>query len=326
MEHVKIFLNSNPKVGYSNCLTNRVDGKAEDLLNIGVECFPELNSISRIQTKLDGGLVHWWKAQNTFDDSITSLKLNSVVPFTSVAEYPSLYAFNFDTECNVLSIGDMELSGDWTLSLFLRYKGPIAGVLSQVLLRDTSFSIKLIQYPNTGKFGVTFYFSGDDFSFDYEVPVGELIHLIITNDGTKTSMFVNGNFIGDGPRLNRLPLRQFGDSGDCLNADIFDIKVFNRVLTSSLIPFFSVPLSNPRMAILSFSGFDFQTNGHAYELPKCSDDHSCKKREIDDKIDWYKVDENTEYFITKQVIDVCGTPDNYCPYVSVDGICKMDSK
>lgn len=133
---------------------------------------------------------------------------------------------------------DLNLEGlkkEWTASLWVNREDN--SHTNSVLLSGDAGEIKLEQYKDTNKVGLT-EFGVDDWTFDYEAPIGEWVHLTFVSDGTKTSLYVNGeltdsiNHVIQGPvkRIGANTKSDLADSGS-LKGSLDDLKIINRALT-----------------------------------------------------------------------------------------------
>lgn len=131
-------------------------------------------------------------------------------------------------------IGD--LSSTWTASMWVK-KGSCPED-NAVLLSGSEGEIKLEQYENTKKVGLTKFGVADD-TFNYTAPEGEWVHLAFASNGASTSLYVNGEESGTINQAIQCPATRIGAndksgmaSAGYLKAVLDEVKIFNRVLTA----------------------------------------------------------------------------------------------
>ena len=137
---------------------------------------------------------------------------------------------------------DLNVEGarkQWTASMWVnREDNPHT---NSVLLSGDAGEIKLEQYNDTNKVGLT-EFGVEDWTFDYEAPIGEWVHLAFVSDGTSTSLYVNGELQDSLDHVITAPFKRAGsnaksdlaDNG-ALKGSMDDLKVINRALTADQV-------------------------------------------------------------------------------------------
>ena len=91
-----------------------------------------------------------------------------------------------------VDLGLGKVKGDWTVACWV--KNGTNPHTNAVLFGGSEGDIKLEQYKNTKKLGVSIYGVVDS-SFDYSLPEGEWKHVAFVGDSTGTSLYVDGQYI-----------------------------------------------------------------------------------------------------------------------------------
>ena len=87
-----------------------------------------------------------------------------------------------------------------------------------VLLAGSQGEIKIDQWENTGKVGLTEY-GVADYAFNYSAPLDEWVQLTIVSDNRGTSLYVNGEFMETiQARINGPAARIGANTGDDLRS------------------------------------------------------------------------------------------------------------
>lgn len=142
----------------------------------------------------------------------------------------------FDGKSGYVELGIGDLKGPWTASMWVN-KAHME-TTNAVLLSGSEGEIKLEQWKNTRKVGIT-KFGDADHTFEYEAPEGEWVHLTFVSDGTSTSLYVNGTLKETLDVTINCPAKRIGandkaglaDAG-YLKAVLDEVKIFNRALTN----------------------------------------------------------------------------------------------
>ena len=135
-----------------------------------------------------------------------------------------------------VELGIPDLEGEWTASFWVK-KGTNTHTNS-VLLGGTTSELKLEQYNNTKKLGVTIV-GTTDYSFEYTLPEGEWYHLTFVGSAEGTSLYVNGEEAGSlavsvkGPagRLGAAMESDLTSKGN-MRADLDEVRIYNRALSA----------------------------------------------------------------------------------------------
>jgi hypothetical protein len=172
--------------------------------------------------------IHHWAADRSGADERGGL---TAVPASGATYAPGVsgQAFRLDGIDDTLALGGGPLAPPWTVSFWVR-KGAATGA-SVSLFNDTATAIKLEQWPNTGKVGLTEFGVGD-YSFDYTAPADRWVHLTLVAGASSTTLYANGAAVGTLPMA--LPLaRQAlgGPNGDRFGGRLDEVKIWDRVLT-----------------------------------------------------------------------------------------------
>ena len=135
-----------------------------------------------------------------------------------------------------IELGYRDLDKNWTVGLWVNRRESVEH--NAVLMSGATGEIKLDQYQNTGKVGVTAY-GVEDATFDYSAPMGEWVHLTFVSNDQGTTLYVNGveqdhiDLAINGP-MNRIGGNNSVNlaGGGFLNATIDQLSVFDRSLTA----------------------------------------------------------------------------------------------
>ena len=134
-----------------------------------------------------------------------------------------------------IELGYRDLDKNWTVGLWVNRRESVEH--NAVLMSGATGEIKLDQYQNTGKVGVTAY-GVEDVTFDYSAPMDEWVHLTFVSNDQGTTLYVNGveqdhiDLAINGP-MNRIGGNNSVNlaGGGFLNATIDQLSVFDRSLT-----------------------------------------------------------------------------------------------
>ncbi len=129
-----------------------------------------------------------------------------------------------------------DINGDWTVGMWVKREN--SGASNAALIAGTAGEIKLEQWENTGKVGLTAYGQRDD-TFNYTAPIGEWVHLAFVSANGGTTLYVNG---AEQDRINATiggPVSRIGanykdglsDRG-YMKGSIDDLQVYNRALSA----------------------------------------------------------------------------------------------
>ena len=134
-----------------------------------------------------------------------------------------------------------DLDGDWTISMWVNRAEHNGS--NTILLSGDMGELKLEQWNNTGKVGIT-QFGVADYTFDYSAPIGEWVHLAFTADSNGTTLYVNGeeadhlNVFIDGP-VSGIGANSedaaAGNEGGYLVGKVDELKIYNRACSAEEI-------------------------------------------------------------------------------------------
>ena len=113
-------------------------------------------------------------------------------------------------------------------------KDPTDSNEEQILFESEKGAIKAVQ-KDTGKFGFSRWHR--DYSFNYELPEDEWVHITLLNEFTKTKLYVNGEFVdelareeGKGNKWASLitPVERIGSETHAFKGQIDDLEIYNK--------------------------------------------------------------------------------------------------
>lgn len=138
-----------------------------------------------------------------------------------------------------IDLGMADLSQNWTVSVWVKRGESVED--NAVLLAGSQGEIKIDQWENTGKVGLTEY-GVADYAFNYSAPLDEWVQLTIVSDNRGTSLYVNGEFMETiQARINGPAARIGANTGDDLRSRglyrgfLDELKIFERSLTDEEI-------------------------------------------------------------------------------------------
>ena len=142
---------------------------------------------------------------------------------------------SFDGESGYVDLGLEDMSGPWTAAMWVNKEQ--MNTTNAVLLSGDEGEIKLEQYENTKKVGIT-RFGDADYTYDYVAPEGQWVHLAFVSDGTSTSLYVNGGMWGTLDAAISCPAKRIGandkaglEDAGYLKASLDEVKIFGRALS-----------------------------------------------------------------------------------------------
>ncbi|HEX5219997.1 MAG TPA: LamG domain-containing protein [Verrucomicrobiae bacterium] len=185
------------------------------------------------------GLVNWWRAENSGADSVGTshgILLNGV----SYADGHVGDAFNFDGTNGIVLLSTNALNAlpaPWTAEFWVNRQASPED--SAVLLSDTNNALKLEQYPNTKRVGLTRW-GIQDYSFNYTAPIGTWTHLVFVGSNSSTTLYVNGavhSTLSVGIALPRTTMGRdiTNRYNKALKGLLDEISVYNRALSAGEI-------------------------------------------------------------------------------------------
>ena len=138
-------------------------------------------------------------------------------------------ALEFDDDDQYLNLNLRSFEAPWTLALWLRRDdSPNEGA---VLMRGPGSAIKLEQWPNIKKLGIT-RFGEVDASFDYSAPIGDWVHLAFVGTEAETSLYVDGQL--EDRLAVSIPAPSFGlsaEDDEAMRASIDDVQLYSYALS-----------------------------------------------------------------------------------------------
>lgn len=129
-----------------------------------------------------------------------------------------------------IGLGGVDLAGPWTLSLWVR---PTGTLTTGTLLASPNGNEIRLQQTGTGQVGLTY--NGTNYSFNYTAPMSVWTQLTFRNDGSGTTLYVNGIPQQTLPVSMPLPLAAFGSRNTFVNADLDNVAVYDHALTDTQI-------------------------------------------------------------------------------------------
>jgi hypothetical protein len=135
----------------------------------------------------------------------------------------------FDGTVSPVTTGAPDLPAPWTVGVWVN---PSAPEKSAALLSGASTSVKVQQWNGTGDVGIT-QKGVADYVSGYAVPLNTWTYLTLTDDGTTTTVYANGQAVGTIDASIALGRADIGtpDSGDPLVGTIDELSVFGNTLT-----------------------------------------------------------------------------------------------
>ncbi|HEX3357305.1 MAG TPA: LamG-like jellyroll fold domain-containing protein [Tepidisphaeraceae bacterium] len=153
-------------------------------------------------------------------------------------------AVNFDGTSgqivlNPVAAVDNSIPAPWTAVFWARRTDPIqpSGALIDDRLAPVSASLRLEQWQNTGKLGISRYGGFGDFAYNYSAPSGVWVQLVFVGRTNGTDLYVNGLLTDTSVNSMPLPRRKIGasTSSDFLKGDLDEISLYNKALSASAI-------------------------------------------------------------------------------------------
>ena len=133
-----------------------------------------------------------------------------------------------------VDLGLGKVKGDWTVACWV--KNGTNPHTNAVLFGGSEGDIKLEQYKNTKKLGVSIYGVVDS-SFDYSLPEGEWKHVAFVGDSTGTSLYVDGQYIDKVSTTINCPVQRIGaavnndiNSPGNMSGSMDELNIYNRAL------------------------------------------------------------------------------------------------
>lgn len=148
-------------------------------------------------------------------------------------------AIHFDGNTCIDINREDDMTNLWTASMWVKREA--SSGTNAVLISGNEGEIKLDQWKNTGKVGLT-KFSVVDEQFNYSAPLDEWVHLAFVSNGSSTTLYVNGEKNGSVATAIKGPFKRIGhcaksnmESTGFMNGAIDELKMFNRAYSDAEI-------------------------------------------------------------------------------------------
>jgi hypothetical protein len=182
------------------------------------------------------GLVNWWPAENSGADTAGSYP-GTLLNGTTYDVGRVGSAFSFDGTNDVVILNAPNLAPPWTAEFWVyRLAAPED---SAVLLSSSNAALKLEQYPNTKRVGITTW-GVQDYSYNYTAPIGAWTHLVFVGTAGNTALYTNGVFHGNIAVGISLPRTTMGRDvtnrfNKALKGRLDETSLYSRALTATEI-------------------------------------------------------------------------------------------
>lgn len=178
------------------------------------------------------------------------------------------YSLDFNGESDYVALNGADFSPPWSVEVMVN-KNETDNYQHLLTGTDGNSGIRIEQWWGT-KVGFTH--SGvADWYFNYVCPIGEWVQLSITNDGSVSSLYVNGVFNSSVNASINCPMKWISKNTDdaSLKAKIDELRIWNVVLSESVIAQYSgqpVGSSHPNYAsLLHYYKFDEGSGNTCYD-------------------------------------------------------------
>ncbi|WP_129688260.1 family 20 glycosylhydrolase [Gottfriedia acidiceleris] len=279
---------ANAEVGWTpknlrnwNDFKTRLYNHAPSLENKGIKYFadpiaftppaPPINS----KWKMDEG-TGITAADSSGRFNATLLSTTTSLPTWTIGKFGSAVSLNGTSQ--YLSLGGTEITGDWTLGMWVNGRSNTTKSAEALVSGPTS-SIKANQWNKTGKVGFSV-FGVKDSSFNYKLPTTNTwVHLTFVGTSAGTSLYVNGVLQQTLPDKLNCPMSYVGaeiqpgtgSKTSFFEGSIDQLTIVDRALSASEI----VALTKSPIATLSsitlngkpLNGFATQTTDYNVMLP-----------------------------------------------------------
>jgi len=183
-------------------------------------------------------------------------------------------AVEFKQSTDHISTPVMSKGFPWSVSMWVK---PAANGADEQILMESPDGVLKLRQKNTGKVG--FSREGYDYSFNYTVPTGEWTHLVFTGELTRTSLYVNGEFVetidSTGSVSNTgtfvLPLETIGSKSSSFTGILDELKVYDRKLEDYEIKILAGIADNILVSSITVDGkkidsFDPEVYSYRYKV------------------------------------------------------------
>ena len=200
-------------------------------------------TISIMDNDLGSGVNAQWKMDEGEGTTITDTEgqyQGTLSAGVSWADGRVGGGLSFDGTSGYVNLGMEDLEGPWTVAVWV--KRAQASGDNAVLLSGTEGEIKLEQYQNTQKVGITKFGVADEV-FNYSTPAGTWTHLALVCDGeNSTSLYANGEFVGTIDMAIKCPVSRIGandkaglDSAGYMAGTLDELKIYDHMLSADQI-------------------------------------------------------------------------------------------
>lgn len=151
--------------------------------------------------------------------------------------------FDGDDEHVLLNLGELPLP--WTLAFLVKREAG-APAAAATILNSSNRSIRLEQYNNTKKVGITDWPPEPDlnYAFNYEAPIEEWAHITLVGTSSGTTLYVNAQTQGFTTNKIALPLAYMGRlDGAAMKGTLDEMRVYGRALDLEEIRSIAGPLA-----------------------------------------------------------------------------------
>lgn len=208
---------------------------------------------SYAQAVLTNGAVNYWRLGESsgsiaFDsygglDGLytngVSLGVASGLPFGGGDTAVNFDGTSGQIVLNPIAANNNSIPAPWTAVFWARRTDPIqpSAALIDDRLAPVSASLRLEQWQNTGKAGISRYGGFGDISYNYSAPSGVWVQLVFVGRTNAIDLYVNGVLTDTSPNSMPLPRRKIGasTSTDFLKGDLDEISLYNTALSASAI-------------------------------------------------------------------------------------------
>lgn len=152
----------------------------------------QVNPVQATCVTAPSGLVNWWPAENSGAD-IAGTFPATLLNGTTFATGRVGNAFSFDGTNDIILLNAPAVPPPWTAEFWVNRQASPED--SAVLLSDAAAALKLEQYPDTKRVGITRW-AIQDYSFNYTAPIGVWTHLVFVGGASSTTLYVNGTSNG----------------------------------------------------------------------------------------------------------------------------------
>jgi hypothetical protein len=208
---------------------------------------------SYAQAALTNGAINYWRLGESSGsiafDSIggldglytngVALGVTSGLPFGGADTAVNFDGTSGQIVLNPVAAVDNSIPAPWTAVFWARRTDPIqpSAALIDDRLAPVSASLRLEQWQNTGKAGLSRYGGFGDFAYNYSAPSGVWVQLVFVGRTNGTDLYVNGVLTDTSVNTMPLPRRKIGasTSTDFLKGDLDEISLYSKALSASAI-------------------------------------------------------------------------------------------